>query len=216
MLAAFHCRFFGKVRPVDDRAVDHMARDSRLVADVLSAHRRLHAVGADQRDAAVTVASRVEDRHAGVVLLDALDLRGGCDLDAVARLRAFEQRSMNVGAVDHRIRIAEAFAEGLARRDAADQRLVERVVHHHLVGVDGLGARDLADAERVERREAVGSELDAGADLAEFGCLLEHLDRESLSHQREGGGDTADAPARDEHPGLCAGCCRHLCLRRVS
>jgi hypothetical protein len=48
-------------------------------------------------------------------------------------------------------------------------------MHHHLIGVDGLGARDLADAERVERREAVGSELDAGADLAEFGACSSTL-----------------------------------------
>ena len=60
-------------------------------------------------------------------------------------------------------------------RNAADQQLVDRVVHHHLVGVDGAGARPLADAERIEGGERVRPELDAGADLAERAGLLEHL-----------------------------------------
>ena len=100
--------------------------------------------------------------------------------------------------MDHRIWIAEALAEDLAGRNAANQRLVECVVHHHLVGVDRAATSLLADAQRVERGEGVGAELDAGADLAELRRLLEYLHLKALAYQRERGGDAADATAGDE------------------
>src|SRR5690606_15892384 len=95
--------------------------------------------------------------------------------------------------------------------DAGDECLVERIVHEHLVGVDGACARPLADAERIEGRERVRTELDAGADFAEPGALLEDLDREAPTRQREGCREPADATAGDDdrkgicriaHPGL--------------
>ena len=199
MLAAFHCRSAGKSFRVDHRAVHDVTRHARFVAHVLAAHRRLHAVGADQRDAAVDVALAVVHRDALFVLVDALHRRRGQHLDAVGRLRAFEQRHVNVGAVDHRVRIAEALAESLAGLDAADQRLVERVVHHHLVGVDRAAAGLVANAQSVERREGVRAELDAGADLAELRRLLEHLDRETAPRQRKRCRQAADPTTCHQH-----------------
>ena len=105
---------------------------------------------------------------------------------------------MHIGAVDHRIGIAEALAKRLAGRDAADQCLVERIVHHHLVGVDGAPAGLFANAQRVEGREAVRAELDAGADLAQLWCLLQHFDGESLARERERRGKAADPAAGNE------------------
>jgi hypothetical protein len=57
--------------------------------------------------------------------------------------------------VDHRIRVASA-GESLARGDAADQALVQRVVHHHFVGVDRAAACQLANAQGVNRAKALG------------------------------------------------------------
>ena len=41
--------------------------------------------------------------------------------------------------------------------------------------------------------EGVGAELDASADLADLGRLLEHLDLEALAHQRQRGRQATDA-----------------------
>jgi hypothetical protein len=106
---------------------------------------------------------------------------------------------VHVHAVDHRIGVAKALAEGLAGGDLADLVFVERVVHHHVVGEDGAAARLVAHAQRVEGVEGVRAELDAGADLADLGRLLQHLDLEALAHQRQRGGQAADAAAGHQH-----------------
>lgn len=74
------------------------------------------------------VAVLVMDGDTRGVLLDA---GRGQELDAARLLRAFEQRQMDVDAMDHRIGVAETLAEGVARFDAADERRVDRVVHLH-------------------------------------------------------------------------------------
>src|SRR6266508_4985304 len=106
---------------------------------------------------------------------------------------------MHIRAVDHRVWISEAGAKRFADRHTRDQRLVECVVHHHFVGIDGATARLRADAERVEGRESVRPELDAGAYLAELRCLLQYLDREATTRERERGREAADAAAGDQH-----------------
>ena len=85
---------FGEVGLVDHRAVDHVAGHARLVAHELLAHHRLHAVGADQRQAAVGVAVLVVHGHAVRVLLDARHAGGGDELDVPAGLHAFEQATV--------------------------------------------------------------------------------------------------------------------------
>jgi hypothetical protein len=188
-----------EVLAVDDGAIDHVAGDARRVAHELLAHDRLHAVGTDERHAAVRLAALVEHRDAGGVLLDALDPRGREEADAAGLLRALEKAQVHVGAVDHGVGVAEAGAEGLAGGDAADEALVDGVVHHHRLGIDSAGAGALAHAQRIEGGEGVGTELDAGADLADLGRLLEHVDVEAAAHQRQRGGQAADAAAGHEH-----------------
>jgi hypothetical protein len=90
-------------------------------------------------------------------------------------------------------------AEGLAGLDLADLGFVECVVHHHVVGVDRAAARLVAHAQRVKGVEGVGAELDAGADFADLGRLLEHLHLEALAHQRQRGGQAANAAAGHQH-----------------
>ena len=192
-------QFCREVLLVDHRAVDHVPGHARRVVHVLRAHDRLSAVGVDERLALVALAVGAVHGDARVILLDAFDAGAGQELDPARLLRALEQRQVNVDAVDHGVRVAEALAEGLAGGDAGDQRLVERVVHHHAVGLDGSATRLLADAERVEGVKGVRAKLDAGANLADRGGLLEHLDREALAHQRERGGEAANAAAGDQH-----------------
>ncbi len=205
-----------EVLAVDHRAVDHVARDARLVAHVLPAHRRLHAVGADQGDAAVLTALGVVDR----------DARSSCSTRCTCVEVATSMRSLACAPSSSEpctsARWITAYGLPKRSRNASPVGMrptsvfVERVVHHHLVGVDGACPGDLADAECVEGGEAVRPELDAGADLAELGRLLEHLDREAAPHQRECCGDAADAAAGDEHRKRGRWGCRHSCLRSFS
>jgi hypothetical protein len=179
-----------------------VAGDAHRVADELGPQRRLDAVAADHGDAAVDLARRIDDGDAALVLLDALDAGRGLQLDAGLRLHALEQGQVDVGAMDHRVRVAEALQEGGAGRDLADEALVHGVHHHHALGVHGAAARALADAERVEGGEGVRCQLDAGADLAELRRLLEDPDGEAASRQGQRGRQAADAGAGDDDRAL--------------
>jgi hypothetical protein len=165
----------------------------------LASHRGLDAVRADQCDAAVQTAVRVVHGDAVVILLDALHAGRRDHLHPVGGLRAFEQRPVHVRAVDHRVGVAEARTEGSTGGDAADERLVDGVMHHHLVGVHRTAASQLADAQRVERREGVRPELDAGTDLPELGRLFQNLDRESTARQRQCRCNTANPASGDQY-----------------
>ena len=140
----------------------------------------------------------IDDEHAVASLLDANHRRRGQHLDAAAGLGAFEQRAVDVGAMDDGVGIAESLPERVADGDAADQRFVKRVVHHHLVGEDGARAGPGAEVERVESGEGIRPELDASADLAERAGLLQHLDVEAAPSQCQRRGQTADTAAGNE------------------
>ena len=100
---------------------------------------------------------------------------------------------MDVGAVNDGVGISETMAKRLVGRNAADQRLVERVVHHHLIGINGARAGPFADAQRVEGGKRIGPQLDAGADLAQLRRLLQHFHGEALPGERKRGRQAADA-----------------------
>ena len=102
---------------------------------------------------------------------------------------------MDVGAVDHRIGVAKAGAEGLADRKAPDHAGVDRVHHDQLVGEHGAAARVLAHAQCVQGGKGVGAELDAGADLADLAGLLQQRDAQAQPGQRQRRGQAADAAA---------------------
>jgi hypothetical protein len=90
--------------------------------------------------------------------------------------------------------------------------LVDRVVHHHLIGVDGARTGPLADAQGVESRKAVRPQLDANADLAQLRRLLKHLDVKTLAHQRQGHRHAADAAAGQQHGKGLRVCAHRACL----
>ena len=108
----------------------------------------------------------------------------------------------------------EALAKGLTGRDAGDQRPLERIVHHHLVGINGPGARRFPNAQSVKGRKRIRTQLDARANLAELRSLFEDLDRESLTHQRESYSQAANAGTCDQDGeaglGVHGACGRHL------
>ena len=100
--------------------------------------------------------------------------------------------------MDDGVRVAEARLERGAGRDLDDERFVDRVHHHHALGVDGAAAGGGTDAERIEGGEGVRRELHAGADLADLGRLLEDGDAKVALREREGRCQPADAAADDE------------------
>ncbi len=109
-----------------------------------------------------------------------------------------QQQAVQVGAVHAQVGRAVAplarLAEGQARQLAA----VVRAAHaqHRRAGGDARQAR--RQAEGMQPPRDIGAELDAGADLAEGGRLLQHLDAMPLARQRQGGSQPADAGAGDE------------------
>src|SRR6266511_4398967 len=62
----------------------------------------------------------------------------------------------------------------------------------------GVGKHRVLEAEPVERVENVGAELDAGADLAKLGGLLDHPHRKALARQRVRRRQAPDAAASDQ------------------
>jgi hypothetical protein len=115
-----------------------------------------------------------------------------------------------IDAMDHRVWVAKARPKGFASGDAPDFVLIDRVVHHHAVGIDRTASCALPDAQRVERSERVRPELDARADLADLGRLLQHLDGVAATHQRQRGGQAADAATGHEY-GQSLGSGWHRC-----
>jgi len=53
---------------------------------------------------------------------------------------------VDVGSMDHRVRIVEALTERLADRHACDFAAIDRIHHDELVGVDGAATCAFADA----------------------------------------------------------------------
>ena len=70
-------------------------------------------------------------------------------------------------------------------------------------GTMSVGQHRVLQADPLERPKHVGTELDAGADLAELRRLLQHPHRKSLARERIGGRKSADAAAGDQD-GSCA------------
>jgi hypothetical protein len=93
---------------------------------------------------------------------------------------------VDVGAMDLRARVAEAFAEGGRGGNAADQGLVDGFVRDLLVGVDGARAGDLADAQGIERGKAVRPELDAGDQEEKLGARSRSRSRSSRGSRGSG------------------------------
>ncbi len=102
---------------------------------------------------------------------------------------------MHVGAMGDRVRIAEALAKARAAFDIDDFVAGDGVEHHHALDQQRAPLDRFADAERVERRQGIGSHLQADAGLAEFGDLFENDAAEALARQRQCRREPANAAA---------------------
>ena len=111
-----------------------------------------------------------------------------------------QQREMQVGAVHDRVGIAVALAEGGVERDMDDLLAGEPVHQPQPVDINRLRASAIADAQSVEAVKRVRRDLNASADLSEFGRLLQNDSRNVLSSQRKGRGHAADAAAGHNQP----------------
>ena len=188
----------GKLRRVDDRAVDDVSRHARGVADELLPHGGLAAVAGDERVGAIPPPCV----STAVTLRASCWTRSTC-ADVVTSMRA---SSRTASSSDWWTSARWITAYGLpkrarnivAERHVGDLAPVDGVVQHHPLGVDGAGARAVADAERVEGGEGVGTELHAGADLAQLGHLLQHAHAHALARERKRRGKAADAAAGDQ------------------
>ncbi len=204
-----------------DGAVDHVTRDARRIAHQQLARHRAHAVGGDEGIGGVALAVLVDGGNARTVLLDVLDARRSLEGDQLRLLHAFQNRGVDVGAVNHRVRVAKALAERRADGKAPDHAGIHRVHHHQFVGEDGAAARVFAHAKRVERGKGVGRQLNAGADFADVFGLLQQRDADAQLAQRQRRRQTADAAADHQHVlrlghDVSCGCSfRCSCLRTV-
>ena len=177
------------------------------VADDLLADHRAAAVGADQgRALHAGRRSRVCTSTEEPPASKPDDLAVGAQLDQLRQgLAAVEQRAVDVGAVGHRVGVAEALGEAPVERDVDHLLAAHAVEHQHALDEHRLLLHQGADAEGVERVPGVGRDLDAGADLAELLRLLEHHRAEALAGEGEGGGEAADAAAGDQDRAGVAG-----------
>ena len=140
--------------------------------------------------------SRIATRVAFVD--EIVDLAVVFQRDEVVALAGPQIDAVDVGAMGHRIGLAEAFHEGLAERNAGDEAAAERIAHLDSRRHPGIVHHAGLEPDPLDRPEDVGPELDAGAEFLEFRRLLEHPHRKALARQCIGSDQPADAAARDE------------------
>jgi hypothetical protein len=100
---------------------------------------------------------------------------------------------MDVRAMNHRIRIAEALAECRADLEGRHFLAVDRIHHDQAFGEHCAAARIFTDPQRIHRGEGVRRQLDAGADLADLGALFQQGDPYTLARQGQRGCHAANA-----------------------
>ena len=180
-------------------AVDHVSRYPMRIPDEMLAHRRTHAVAAYDRSAFVDLAAAVDEAHAVLVHVDLGDARGGVHANRRGKLHLLVHRHVDIGAMDDCVGIVETspkcFADGYAR----DFTAIDRVHHHKLIGVYRASPCPFADAQCIQRSEAVGAELQPSADFSDLCRLLEDIHGEALLVQRQRAGHSADAASYDQH-----------------
>src|SRR5437867_2314874 len=100
--------------------------------------------------------------------------------------------------MDNGVRSPEMIAERLAAGDARELAVCERVDEDQILGEHRLRLQVLHDAQPVEHAVGVRTLLDAVADLAELGRLLEHARAHAAPRERERCRHAADAAPDDE------------------
>ncbi len=184
---------------LEHRAIGDVAGDAWLaVANDALANARPHAVAAEQRRAFGALAAFERDGDAVAMVFVTVDAPAGLERDQIAALAGFEERGVDVGAVRDRVRLAEARGELIVEGHAGDQLAGQGVAHFLRRRVVGVGQDFVLEADFLQHAEDIRPELDAGADFAEFGRLLEDPYRETLARQRVGGSEAADTAAGNQ------------------
>jgi hypothetical protein len=163
----------------------------------LRAQARPQSIGSDQRAAAMSACGG--NRHAVAVELEVVNPRAETQRDGGIGADRFEQRRLQVAAVDHPIGGAAALRGAGGERRARQHARSPRAHHPQLLRRDRAALKSLAQPERDQHARGIGRELNAGADLREVLRLLEHRDRKSALRDRQRRGQSADARAGDEH-----------------
>lgn len=99
--------------------------------------------------------------------------------------------------MDHRIGVAEIFAERRVERTAEDLLTGDAIHHDQRININRPRPSGVANAEIVHGVKSVRTDLDACADLAELVGLFENRNAASLFGQSERGGQTANAATND-------------------
>jgi len=133
------------------------------------------------------------------------------------RAARLEEHLVQVAAVDHSVRVA---AEALGKHRAADRNADhflarDRVHHDQMVRVHRIALDCAGKAQHFEHPVHVRAELDPGADLPEFGALLEHPHRNPFARKGERRGKPADAAAQHEQRSPAHAQSKFMISRRI-
>jgi hypothetical protein len=197
---------------VNDGAIHDMPGHAMLVADQCVAYRRLHAIAADHRIRVIPLAVLIDDCYAAGVLVELAHLCVGAELDQRMIFHGFENRQMNVGPMNHRIRIAKACTIRRADVDPHHFLCVKRIHQFQVVRKYSAVARCLTDAQRIECVKRIGGQLDPCTDLPNLRGLLEQLHANTLTRERQRRGQATNAAADHKHVPVLAVCLIHDCL----
>jgi hypothetical protein len=159
---------------------------------------RVHAVGADECVTLDSFARFEVKRDASFALIERDTT--GADTNGVGGPlgKSTDKDRVEVGAVDQPV--GEPEADDSIGAEVLHAPGLAGVVQAHFLG--GGDRRDrlhrVPQAKFAQHPRAIGRDLHAGADLAQFDGLLEEGDVVALLQQREGGDDTADAGPGDQ------------------
>ena len=179
-------------------AIDDVPGDAGFVTNQLLAHDRLHTIAADDGVGFERATVTQSDRRVVFTHMHVFDVRTGEKLNVAVGFYGIKDAVVEVGAVSHGVRIAEARTECFAHRNGCHFTAIDRIHHHHTIREYGAATHRLADSERIERGERVGPELQAGADFTNLGGLLQERHRHPEACQRQRCRHAADAAADDE------------------
>ena len=113
------------------------------------------------------------------------DARAGNQPYPVVATTAVEQGIEQITAVDHRVRVAEAFAERVLDRDIGNHLVTDEIHQDEAIDKNRAIENSVAYPQHIERLEGIRCELDTGANLAELARLFEHGRRNARLRQRK-------------------------------
>lgn len=167
------------------------------------AHLAPQPVGADQCGALQHLAVGQRDAHAAGVLREGHDFGAGAQRHVGQLLAGVEEHLVDVDAVDHAVGVAVGGARHVAQRHTHHRLAGADVVHAHVGREVGDLVDRLGQAQDLEHLEAVGPELDAGADFAEGGRLFQHGDGVAVLPQAQAAARPPMPPPATRMDGVC-------------